>query len=1097
MNISHFFIDRPIFACVISVLVLLLGAVAYVFLPVAQFPDIVPPTVVVTTSYPGASAETVVNTVALPIEKQVNGVDRMLYITTSCTSDGDMQMTVTFEVGTDPDMATVLVQNRVKIAEPVLPEEVTRQGVTVKKKSPNMVVVLNFYEPKDLEAKKAGTFKMTDAEKEARGLYLTNFVVANLQDRLARVEGVGDVTIFDTTTFSMRIWLNPDILASRNISVQEITSALEEQNIQVAAGRIGEPPTPRGTRRNVALTTLGRLTDASQFENMILRTSSDGSILYLRDVATIELGAVKYLTKSQRDGLPNTTAAIYQNPGANSLQVADSVAKELKAMSNILGEEVAAVVSHDATKFVRVSIEEVKKTLFAAVLIVVLIVFVFLQDWRAALIPCLTVPVSLVGCFFLMWCIGFSINSLTLFGLILVIGIVVDDAIIVVENTQRLIDTENLGPVEAARKAMNEVSGPIIATTFVLMSIFIPTAMTPGIVGDIYRQFALTIAGAVCISAMCALTFAPALAAIMLRKSLPDEKKNIGFRAFNYCFNGYANFYLGTVKGVISGRFLVLLLWFGLLGGLYAAFMYLPTGFIPNEDQGVLYLEAKLPEGASQERSQELIDAMQAMLDEDMEGIETVVTVNGHSLLDNANSTNSVFGLLVLTPWKDRYPTLFEQCKSLLGIKPAKGRPGSTLSMERLLAKWTQKFSTIPDAMVLIYPPPPILGLGNSAGSEMQILDQRDNGVGALSQAATDLVDQAVESGLFSRIQTTFRPYAPRLYLDIDREKVKKMGVSLNEVFAALEGYYGSVYVNDFNRFDNVYHVMVQAQGEFRDNPKDVLEMKFKNPDGKMVPVEAIATLRETVGPQIMPRFQLYTAAYVQAQLRPGISTGQGMAMLSELAADLPSGFDYGWTGMSYQEAKVGSVTGYVFALSVIFAFFVLAAQYESWSAPIIILMAVPLGIGGAILAVALRGIEVNIYTQIGFILMVGLSAKNAILITEFAMEKRRSGEPMIQSAFEAGRLRLRPIMMTSFAFILGIFPLLIASGAGANSRHAIGTPVFGGMLTETMVGIYVTPVLFVLLTAWSEAFAKWIGKTLASERETVSSETDADQISR
>ncbi len=1081
MSISHYFIDRPIFACVISLLILLMGAVAALFLPVSQFPNIVPPTVVITASYPGASAETLVDTVAMPIEKQVNGVDRMLYMTTSCTSDGNMTIVVTFEVGTDPDMATVLTQNRVKIAEPVLPDEVTRQGVTVKKKSPNMVVVLNFYEPKDRQAKDAGTFKMTEEEKQARGIYLTNFVVANLQDRLSRVDGVGDFTVFDTTNFSMRIWLNPEILATRSISVQEVVSILQEQNIQVAAGRIGEPPTPKGTVDNVALTTLGRLEHVSQFEDMILRTSSDGSILRLKDVAMIELGAVSYLTKSQRDGLPNTTAAIYQNPGANSLQVADNVAKELASMSNILGDQVAASVSYDATKFVRVSIEEVKKTLYVAVIIVVLIVFLFLQDWRAAMIPCLTVPVSLVGCFFLMWCIGFTINSLTLFGLILVIGIVVDDAIIVVENTQRIIDTENLDAKDAARKAMNEVSGPIVATTFVLMSIFIPTAMTPGIVGEIYRQFALTIAGAVCISALCALTFAPALAAILLRKSLPDEKKNFLFRAFNYCFNGYANFYLGTVKGVIAGRFGVLLLWFGLLAGLYAAMVYLPTGFIPNEDQGVLYIDAKLPEGASQERAQNVVDEMQGMLDKDTTGIETVILVNGHSLLDNANSSNSVFGLIVLDPWKDRYPTLLDKCKTRLGFKSKAGLPdGTPVSMEMLLAKWTQKFSTIKEATVLLFPPPPIMGLGNSAGAEIEVLDQGENGFDALYHAATDMVDGAERTGLFSRVQCTFRPYAPRLYLDIDREKVKKMGVSLSEVFAALEGYYGSIYVNDFNRFDNVYHVTIQAQGEYRDTADDVLEMKFKNPDGKMVPMRAVAEMRSTVGPQVLPRFQLYTAAYIQAQLQPGISTGQGMETLKQLGADLPNGFDYGWTGMSFQEDRVGSVTVYVFALSVIFAFFVLSAQYESWSTPIIILMAVPLGIGGAILAVAIRGIEVNIYTQIGFILMVGLSAKNAILITEFAVERRRNGEPIVQSAFEAGRLRLRPIMMTSFAFILGILPLLIASGAGANSRHAIGTPVFGGMLTETMVGIYVTPVLFVLLTVWSEAFAKLTDKMLA-----------------
>ncbi len=1085
MSISHFFIDRPIFACVISLIILLGGAVAFFMLPVAQFPDIVPPNVTITASYPGASAETLVNTVAIPIEKQVNGVDRMLYMSTSCTSDGNLKITVTFEVGTDPDMATVLVQNRVKIAEPQLPEEVTRQGVTVKKQSPNMVVVLDFYNPGDLEAKKKGTFKLTEKETNARELYLANFVSTKVKDTLARVSGVGDVTIFNAMDFSMRIWLNPEVLAARNISVQEITSILQEQNIQVAAGRIGAPPVPEGTVRNIALTTLGRLSNASEFEDMILRTNKDGSILRLKDVATIELGAVNYSTTAQFNGIPTTKVAIYQNPDANSLEVADNVSKALDGMKNLFGKEVQAEISYDATQYVRVSISEVEHTLFEAVIIVVLIVFLFLQDWRAALIPTLTVPVSLVGCFFIMWTIGFSVNSLTLFGLILVIGIVVDDAIIVVENTTRLMDEEGLSSYDAAKKAMDEVTGPIVATTFVLMSIFIPTSMVPGIVGEIYRQFALTIAGAVCISAMCALTFAPALSAIILRPSIPEEKKFVFFRWFNNCFNAYANFYLGTVKGVIASRWLVFALWFGLLFAIYHAFTVLPTGFIPNEDQGILFIDIKLPEGSTLERTQLVVDKMQKMLDDDLEGIGNTMFVPGYSMLDGADSSNSALGMLILKPWEERYPTFFESIKVALGLdtKAEKEKEiGGVLPI--LYGKWMKRFTEIPEATIVVFPPPPILGLGTAGGIEYQLLDQGDNGISETYKAANDLMDRAEKTGMFSRVQSTFEPYSPRLYLDIDRDKVKKMGVSLSEVFAALQGYYGSVYVNDFNLFNNVYHVTIQSQGDYRDNANDVLDMKFKNPDGKMVPIRAIAEMREVVGPQLMPRFQLYPTAYISAQLNDGVSTGEGMKMLKKLSADLPSGFGFAWTGMSFQEANVGNVTIVVFILSVAFAFLVLAAQYESWSTPLIILMAVPLGIGGALLAVALRGIEVNVYTQIGFILMVGLSAKNAILITEFAVERRRNGEPITQAAFEAGRLRLRPIMMTSFAFILGIVPLMIATGAGANSRHAIGTPVFGGMLTETMIGIYVTPVLFVLLTVWSESFAKMFGKALGKKTE-------------
>ncbi|MDR2115681.1 MAG: efflux RND transporter permease subunit [Planctomycetaceae bacterium] len=1099
MNISHFFIDRPVFACVISLIILLAGGVAYVMLPVEQFPNITPPTVSITANYPGANAETVVDTVATPIEKQVNGVDHLLYMSSNCTSDGNMKITVTFEVGTDPDMATVLVQNRVNMASATLPAEVTRQGVTVKKQSTNMVLVLDFYNPKDLADYRQGK-RMTAEEFSDRSLYLANNVSINIKDQLARINGVGDVTIFNAQDFSMRIWLNPEVLAARNISVSEITAALQSQNVQVAAGRIGAPPIPAGTKNNVVLAALGRLQNEQEFGDMILRTGKDGSILRLRDVANIELGGKNYNCTATYEGVPTATIAIYQNPGANSIEVAGNVEKilqEMKEKQGLFGDDLTYAIGYDATEYVKVSLGEVKETLIEAIIIVVLIVFLFLQDWRAVLIPTMTVPVSLVGCFFIMWCIGFTVNSLTLFGLILVIGIVVDDAILVVENTQRLIDEENLSPYNAAKKAMDEVGGPIVATTFVLMSIFIPTAMVPGIVGEVYRQFALTIAGAVCISAICALTFAPAMAAIILRKSKPDEKKFFLFRLFNFFFNRYAGFYLRTVKGVIAARWVVLLCWFGLLFAIYSAFMVLPTGFIPNEDQGVLFVDIKLPEGASLERTSEVVAKMQKMFDEDKAGIENIEFISGFSMLDGANATNVAMAILTLTSWENRYPKFTEILKTKLGMQSktdrnkdgktggkTDGKTGGKTSgsgnkdgqkehsdgldeiMPRLLAKWTKKFSTIPEAEILVFPPPPVMGLGSAAGIEYQMLDRGGNGMSELFDAAENFCERAQKTGLFTRVQSTFNPYAPRVFLDINRDKVMKMGVSLDEVFHALQSYYGSVYVNDFNKFNSVFSVYIQAQGDYRADAKSVLDMKFKNPDGKMVPISAVATIRQEVGPQRIPRFQLYPTAYISAQLASGVSSGEGMKMLEELSRELPGGFGYSWAGMSYQEGAVGNTTVVVFALCVIFAFFVLAAQYESWTTPIIILMAVPLGIGGALLFVGGRGLDVNIYTQIGFILMVGLSAKNAILITEFAVEGYRHGGGIIESAYEAGRLRLRPIMMTSFAFILGILPLFIAMGAGAVSRHAIGTPVCGGMLTETLIGIYVTPVLFVLLTS-------------------------------
>ncbi len=1059
--ISHFFIKRPIFACVISIIITLLGLVSYTKLPNAQFPDIVPPTVSVTATYPGASAEDVANSVAIPIEEQVNGVDNMIYMSSTCTSDGAYTLTVSFEVGTDPDMATVLVQNRVNIATPQLPSEVTRQGLTIQKKSPNIVLVLNIVD-KIKEADKNNPRKLTAAERDQRSLYLANYTSRNIKDVVSRVHGVGEATVVNSQDFSMRIWLDPNKMAMFNLSVQEITQAIQEQNVQVASGRLGQPPIPPGQQSNLVLTTLGRLSDVAEFEQMMLRTGKDGAILRLGDVATVELGGLSYQQTSTFNDRPTCTICVYQLPGANSLKVADGVVEAMKGMQSDFDRDgLEFFVGYDATEYVRVSIKEVKHTLYEAVFLVVFVVFIFLQDWRAVIIPTLTVPVSLIGTFFMMSCLGFTINSLTLFGLILVIGIVVDDAIVVIENTQRLIDEEKLSPREAAEQSMLQVSGPIIATTFVLMSVFIPTAMIGGIVGQLYQQFALTIAGAVLISAMCALTFAPALAAIFLRPSVPPEKKWYFFRIFNYCFDTFAATYLWTIKKIISDRIFVLLFWVAVVCSLYYGFTHLPTGFIPDEDQGVFFVDIRLPEGASLERTQNVLDTIQGMLDKDRAGIHNTIFIGGFSMLDGTNSSNVASAILVLEPWEER--------------PKSKGLDGDTLHKKLSLA-----FAEIPNANVFVFSPPAITGLGNSNGVAYQMLDKQGVGSQELYETAENFLNEAMQTGTVAYISSTFNPNAPRVRLDIDRDKVKKMGIALQEVFDALQVYYGSLYVNDFNVFDRVYRVTTQAGGQYRRDSEDVLNMKIKNGEGNMLPLRSVATVRELVGPQLLSRYNLYPTASITAIPLPGKSTGQTIAALQSIA--LPSGLGYDWTGMTYQEMHAGTSTMIVFAMSIVFAFLVLAAQYESWSTPIIIMMAVPLGVGGAFLAVALRGLDVNIYTQIGLILMVGLSAKNAILITEFAVERRRAGEPIIQSAYEAGRLRLRPIMMTSFAFILGIFPLVVASGAGAVSRHAIGTAVFGGMLTETMVGVFVTPVLFVILQGTAESFGAAFNKMLGTQ---------------
>ena len=1047
---SHFFIKRPIFACVISIVILLLGAVSFVNLPVAQFPDIVPPTISVTANFPGASAEDVVNSVAIPIEQQVNGVDHMIYMSSSSTSDGAYSLTITFEVGTDPDMATVLVQNRVNSVLAHLPEEVARQGLTVKKKSPNIVSVINIV---DKIPQGQSPPKLTQKEIDARSLYLANYTTRNVRDVLSRAYGVGDVSVVNSRDFSMRIWLDPHEMAMYNVSAQDVQQIIREQNVQVASGRLGQPPAPIGQQTNLVLATQGRLTDVSEFEEMTLRTGDTGALLKLKDVAKIELGGVSYQQVSTINNRPTCTVCIYQLPGANSIQVSDAIVAALEGMKNDFDRDgLEYNVGYDATKFVRVSIDEVKETLYIAVLLVIFVVYIFLQDWRAAIIPTLTIPVSLVGTFFMMNCLGFTVNSLTLFGLILVIGIVVDDAIVVVENTQRLIDDENLSSTEAAMKSMLQVSGPIVATTLVLMSVFIPTAMISGIVGKLYQQFALTIAGAVLISALCALTFAPSLAAIFLRPSIAPDKKFIGFRFFNYCFDGFVSGYLWTVKKIIHDRFFVLLFWCGVVVSLYYGFKYLPAGFIPDEDQGVLIIDARLPEGASLERTQAVIDEIRTIIDEDREGINNVIMIGGMSVLDGTTASNVAASFVELKPWEER---------------PA----SKQLDAKSLQRKFQAKFSRIADATVFIFTPPAISGLGTSSGVAYQLLDKQGHGNQVLFETSLDLKDEAEKSGRVLRFNSTFNPNAPRIRIDIDKEKVKQMGISLSEVYGSLQAYYGSVYVNDFNVFDRVYRVMIQASGEFRCTPEDVLHLKIRNGEGNMLPLHAIAIAEEVVGPQLMSRYNLYPVSQINAIPMPGQSTGETINSL--VAMELPSGFDYDWTGMTYQETHAGSSTMLVFAMSIVFAFLVLLAQYESWTTPVIIMMAVPLGVGGAFLAVALRGLDVNIYTQIGLILMVGLSAKNAILITEFAVEKHREGEPIVQSAYEAGRLRLRPIMMTSFAFILGILPLVVASGAGAASRHAIGTAVFGGMLTETMVGVFVTPVLFVIIQTAVETIGR------------------------
>ncbi|MDR2754276.1 MAG: efflux RND transporter permease subunit [Planctomycetaceae bacterium] len=1119
---SHFFIDRPIFACVVCLVITLLGAVSYMSLPVEQFPDIVPPTISISATYPGASAEDVANAVAIPLEEQLNGVDNMIYMDSQCTSDGSLRITVSFEVGTNPDIASVLVQNRVKAAEPLLPDEVRRLGVRVDKRATNFICFVNLFE-KIPDITEPPTESSTSSSTSSHGMgisgalaanqangnqqqgtksgqYLANYASLYLKDRLARVKGVGEVMMFDRRQFSMRIWLDEDTMSARGISVQEVRAAIQEQNVQVAAGRIGLEPVPEGIQTNLAIVTLGRLQDVSQFENIILRNDSGGGVLRLKDVALIELGAADYSGEARYNGKMATGMAIAPRAGANALEVSANVVNMMASIKESIersGLEYA--IPFNATDFIQATVDEFLETLVLCVCFVVFTVFIFLQDWRAALIPTLTIPVSIIGTFFLMNIFGFSINTMTLFGLILVIGIVVDDAIVVVENTQRIIDEEHLDPHTAAKKSMLQVIGPVVATVLVMMAVFIPTAMMEGIVGQLYKQFALTIAGAVGISGICGVTLAPALCAILLRPSVPKNRRFIAFRIFNYFFDGFGAIYLKTVKSMIFVSPLIFLLWVGLIGLLLWAVTHLPSGFLPDEDQGVIFMEVKLPEGASQERTAEVLTRVERLVtaqqktkrSEDYNkrnlaiklyerfwdkkktyvergGIKSAMYINGFSFVGGQGS-NLGMVIMPLQAWKDRRDE---------GLK-----------IPAIQARLQKGLNLIPEAQFQMFTPPPIQGLGISTGVSYVLLDERGVGANTIAAVMDDLKQKAVDMNPIVAAITPFNPSAPRLFLDIDRDKAKRMGLSLSEVFAALQSYLGAAYINDFNVFGRTYRVNVQAKGEYRDNVSDILRIKVKNNIGTMVPLEAFTTVKEVAGPQLLTRYNMFPSAQFTGIVRPDRSTSEGIEKMEELSQTLPDGFSFDWTGITFQEKRVGHQTAIFFAVSVLFAFLILAAQYESWASPLIIMMAVPLGVAGALTAVTLFALhagkmpEINLYTQVGLLMMVGLSAKNAILITEFAKERREHGTPLVQSAYEAGRLRLRPIFMTSFAFILGVLPLVWADGAGGNSRNAIGNGVFGGLLMETMVGVYVTPVLFVLIQGIAEFFEKHINAFLAHSR--------------
>ncbi len=1029
---SRFFIDRPIFAGVVSVMIVIAGLVTLHSLPTAQYPEISPPTVQVTANYPGANASIVAETVAAPVEQQVNGVEGMLYMSSACGNDGSYNLTVTFEVGVDMDMAAVLVQNRVAIAEPSLPEEVKRVGVITKKKSTSIVMMIAVHSP--------------DGRYDE--LYLSNFAGLRLKDELSRLDGVGEVFSFGAGDYSMRLWLDPEKLKARGLTTNDVVRAVSEQNVQVAAGQVGAPPAPANQSFQYTVNTRGRLVEAEDFGNIIVKADG-GRFTRVKDVADVTVGAKSYGMTGQFDGKPTAILGVYQLPGANALDLAERVRQKMAELKASFPEGLAYDIPFDTTVFVRASIDEVIETLFVAVALVFVTIFVFLHSWRATLIPALTIPVSLVGTFAVMGAMGFSINMITLFGLVLAIGIVVDDAIVVVENTARNMEEQGMEAKPAAMKAMEEVSGPIVATTLVLLAVFVPTAFLGGITGQLYRQFALTIAVSTVFSSINALTLSPALCGVLLKPTAKNG--NVFVKGFEWGFGKTRSVYERMVSWTIRKTFAALLIAAVLGLAALLGFVRLPTGFVPSEDQGYALMNAQLPDAASYERTLKVVEQVNLRLAR-IEGVKHWVSISGYSLLDGTQASNAAAFWVVFEPWEER---------------KARG-----LTAEAVVGRLWAEFSQTQEAAIVAFAPPAISGLGVSGGFAMQVQDRGGLGYTALEQSARELCDAASAQSGIAQAYTTFRANVPQLFVDIDWVKAKRLDVPLAEIYNTLQANLGSVYVNDFVLFGRIFQVKVQAKAEFRANIEDIRRLEVRNQNGDMVPLATLATVREDFGPQIVSRYNMYPSVAVNGSAAPGVSSGQSMDLMEQAArANLPQAMGFEWTGLSYQEKIAGSSAA-IFALAVVLVYLVLCAQYESLSIPLGVVLSVPLALLGTVVAVFARSMDVNVYTQIGIVLLIGLACKNAILIVEFAKENRAAGMTVAEAALHSARLRFRPILMTSFAFILGVFPLLIASGAGAASRQALGTAVFGGMIAATFLTVLFVPVFYAAIQRASERIA-------------------------
>jgi hydrophobe/amphiphile efflux-1 (HAE1) family protein len=1027
LRVISFFIQRPIFASAIAIIMVLAGGICYFLLPVSQFPDITPPQVVVQANYPGASAQVVADTVTTPLEQQINGVPGMTYMSSTSANDGSSTITITFDVGYPLAIAAVDVQNRVAQASPQLPAIVNQGGVTIKKQNPNFVLIVN----------------LTSPDRSVDPVALSNYAYLQIVDPLKRLPGVGDVQIFGERRYSMRVWLDPDKLANLGITAVDVQNAVAEQNVQVAAGKIGESPAPPGTAFEMQVNAVGRLSDPAQFGDIVLRANpSGGSVVLLRDVARIELGSLQYNSTGFYGNDPTVVLGVFQLPGSNALDLQQHVKDKMEELAKRFPNGIAYGMHYDTTRFVAASMHDVLITLAEALLLVVAVVFVFLQNWRTTIIPTIAIPVSLIATLAIMQVLGFSLNMLSLLGMVLAIGLVVDDAIVVVENVERQLEA-GLPPLQATRKAMSEVTGPIIATTAVLMAVFVPVAFIPGVAGRLYNQFALTVAISVGVSAFNSLTLSPALSAAFLKHR--PHTNFVLFRWFNSGFEWLSHAYAGAVRTLIRLRWAMLGIFVVGLAATFLIWQRIPSTFLPVEDQGYFFVVIQLPDGASLERTDAVAKQVRTVL-QAQAGVDNVISISGLNFLTNAAQSNSAVEFAILKSWDER---------------------GPEENASRIVSTVLPKLLAIPDAIALSFEPPSIPGLGTTGGFEFQVEDLTGRGSTALNDATQALLAEARKQPELNPRQlfSSFSTSTPQFNYDLDRTKAKLLGLSLPDVFNTLQIYLGSLYVNDFNLFGRTFRVTIQADRDARAAATDISRLYVRNASGGMVPLSTLGHLQPIVGPETVPHYNNYGAALINGAAAPGFSSGQAVAAMERAAAiALPRDFSFEWTGITFQELKAGSLASIIFGLAIVFVFLILAAQYESWSMPFMVLLAVPLALFGALLALWVRHMQIDVYSQIGFVMLIGLAAKNAILIVEFAKRRREEGLGIVEAAMEAGRLRLRPILMTAFAFILGVLPLMIATGAGAASRQSIGTTVFGGMLAATILTLLFVPVFYAVI---------------------------------